>query len=187
MADYEYHGPEVDGPEVDGREVGSPKIHGPEAEPALANVLLVDDREDDLELTRIALFRRPRLCCHLHTARDGREGYDMLVRNAELIDLVLLDINMPDVNGFELLEQIRRNEKLRHIQVVMCSGSDDERDRRRALRLGAAGYLLKPPRYGQLKEIVDRLPGLCLHQNGAAASLTRAGTGGEAGPAPFRR
>lgn len=137
-------------------------------------MLLVDDREEDLELTRIALFKRPRLRCNLHIARDGREAYFLLTGAGLRIDLILLDINMPDVNGFEFLELMREDESLRHVTTVMCSGSDYEPDRRRALRLGAMGYLLKPPRFAQLKDIIDRLPSLRLSQEGPATCLTRA-------------
>ncbi len=143
-----------------------------EAEPNLANVLLVDDREEDLAITRIALFKRPKLHCNVHTARDGREAYHLLSRGLT-IDLILLDINMPDVNGFELLEQIQRNEALRHITTVMCSGSNYEPDQRRAFRLGAAGYLLKPPNFTQLKAIIDRQPSLTLRKDATSHCLIR--------------
>jgi CheY-like chemotaxis protein len=139
----------------------------------MGHILLVDDREEDLELTRIALFRRPKLRCHLHVARDGREAYHFLTGARPQIDLILLDINMPDVNGFELLEQIQENATLRHTTIVMCSGSDYEPDRKRALHLGAIGYLLKPPHFAQLKEIIDRLPSLTLRQDGPALCLIR--------------
>lgn len=148
----------------------SPPHH--ETEAALANVLLVDDREEDLAITRISLFKRPQLNCNLHTARDGREAYDLLTGSL-VIDLILLDINMPDVNGFELLEQIRRNDRLRHITVVMCSGSDYEPDQKRAFTLGAAGYLVKPSSFAQFKAIIDRQSSLILRKNGASINLIR--------------
>jgi CheY-like chemotaxis protein len=143
-------------------------------EAVLANILLVDDRDDDLELTRIALFKRPRLRCNLQIARDGREAYGLLTGTQATIDLMLLDINMPDVNGFELLERVRGDASLRRTTIVMCSGSDYEPDQRRAFGLGAAGYLIKPPRFTQLKNIIDRLPSLRLDQNGFETCLTRA-------------
>jgi CheY-like chemotaxis protein len=134
---------------------------------------LVDDREEDLALTRIALFKRPKLHCNVHDARDGREAYQLLTSAGLDIDLILLDINMPVVNGFELLEQIQSNEALRHIPTVMCSGSDYEPDQRRALKLGAVGYLLKPPSFTQLKAIIDRQPSLILRKDGGCSCLTR--------------
>ncbi len=139
----------------------------------LAHVLLVDDREEDLEMTRIALFRRPKLRCNIHIARDGREAYDFLANSGFTVDLILLDINMPDVNGFELMQRMQENAQLQTITIVMCSGSDHVPDQLRAQKLGAAGYLLKPPRYAQLKDIIDRLPSLILCQEGATTNLIR--------------
>ena len=147
----------------------------------LAHVLLVDDREEDLEMTRIALFRRPKLRCNIHIARDGREAYDFLANSGFTVDLILLDINMPDVNGFELMPDVNgfelmqrmENAQLQTITIVMCSGSDHVPDQLRAQKLGAAGYLLKPPRYAQLKDIIDRLPSLILCQEGATTNLIR--------------
>lgn len=147
-----------------------------ETESGLANVLLVDDREEDLAMTRIALFKRPKLRCNLHTARDGREAYDFLTTAGQgaglRIDLILLDINMPDVNGFEVLEQIQANDELRHITTVMCSGSDYEPDQRRALQLGAAGYLVKPPSFAQLKVIIERHAPLIFRKDGQWTCLS---------------
>ena len=67
----------------------------------MANVLIVDDRDADLELTEIALFRPPKLRCNLQSARDGREPHRLLTTPGALVDLLLLDINMPgvDVSG----------------------------------------------------------------------------------------
>jgi len=140
----------------------------------MANVLLVDDREEDIELARIALFKRPKLRCNLHIARDGRQAYDILSLGDPPIDLVLLDINMPDINGFELLELIRGNPALRCVSIVMCSGSDYEPDRQRALNLGALDYLQKPPRFTELKTIIARVTALRLTPDGPATILTRA-------------
>lgn len=139
----------------------------------MANVLLVDDRRADIKLTLITLFERPKLHCHLHTARDGGEAYKRLSGTDTPIDLMLLDINMPGINGFELLEQLQGTQTMRHTSIVMCSGSDHEPDRKRALRLGAIDYLLKPPRFEELKSIIDRVPALKLYKDGDAICLTR--------------
>lgn len=143
-----------------------------EATPAVANVLIVDDREADLELTQIALCDRPKLRCNLHTARDGREAHRLL-KDGIRVDLVLLDINMPDVDGFELLELIRDDEALRDLPVVMCSGSDHGPDQRRSAELGAAGYLLKPPSFPSFRDIIARLPGLHVAEDGSGMALIR--------------
>lgn len=153
---------------------GSSDMNG--ESPEIANVLIVDDREADVELTELALFRRPKLHCHLHSARDGRAARNILTASDNAVDLILLDINMPDVDGFSLLEEIRRDTALRDVMVIMCSGSDYEPDQRRSVELGAAGYLLKPPRFATFKDIVGSRPGLRLQDDGSGLTLIRTGT-----------
>lgn len=139
----------------------------------IATVLIVDDREADLELTEMALFRRPRLRCKLRAVRDGREAQRILSEPGNDIDLILLDINMPDVDGFSLLDQIRHDQTLEELTVIMCSGSDHEPDQRRSAELGAAGYLLKPPRFASFRDIVAGQPGLRLQDDGSGLTLIR--------------
>lgn len=141
---------------------------------ALASVLIVDDREADLEMTEIALFERPKLRCNLHKARDGQEAHRFLIDAGTRVDLVLLDINMPNVDGFELLKRMRKDEALRDIPVIMCSGSDYEPDQEQAVALGAIGYLLKPPSFASFKAIIAGQPGLHLLEEGAGLSLIQA-------------
>lgn len=145
----------------------------PAASDAMAGVLIVDDREADLELTELALFHRPKLRCNLSSARDGREAHGILSRSKQDIDLVLLDINMPDVDGFRLLQQIREDAVLRDVPVIMCSGSDHEPDARRSAELGAAGYLLKPPRFANFKDILATQPSLRMRDDGTGLTLFR--------------
>jgi CheY-like chemotaxis protein len=140
---------------------------------AMANVLIVDDREADLEMTEIALFRRPKLRCNLQSARDGREAHRLLTTPGAAVDLVLLDINMPDVDGFRLLEQIKEDEALRDVLVIMCSGSNHEPDQERAAALGASGYLLKPPRFSSFRDILMEQPALRLRDESNGMCLMR--------------
>ncbi|WP_395396792.1 hybrid sensor histidine kinase/response regulator [Novosphingobium sp. BL-8A] len=139
----------------------------------IANVLIVDDREADLELTELALFTRPKLRCNLLSVRDGREAYRLLTAPESVVDLILLDINMPDVDGFRLLEQIRGDDDLHDMNVIMCSGSDYEPDQKRSFELGAVGYLLKPPRLANFRDILSGLPGLRLVDEEAGMALVR--------------
>jgi two-component system CheB/CheR fusion protein len=144
-----------------------------EAVPAVANVVIVDDREADLELTQIALFDRPKLRCNLRTARDGREAHRLLKDAEASVDLVLLDINMPDIDGFELLERMRDDKALHDLPVIMCSGSDHEPDQRRSAELGAIGYLLKPPSFPSFKDIIAGQPRLRVVEDGSGITLIR--------------
>ena len=115
--------------------------------PHLANVLMIDDMRSDVELTKIILFAKANIECNLDIARNGKEGLEKLhesIKSGKKIDLVLLDIHMPALDGFELLEQIRSDPHLCDTEVIMCTGSIYDEDRNRAKSLGAIDYLQKP-------------------------------------------
>jgi sigma-B regulation protein RsbU (phosphoserine phosphatase) len=106
-------------------------------EPAL---LVVDDNEDN----RYTLTRRLNRegYKNLTMARNGREALDRL--NAQPFDLVLLDIMMPDMNGYEVLEQVKATPALRDIPIIMISSLDEIESIIRCIELGAEDYLSKP-------------------------------------------
>lgn len=143
----------------------------------LASVLLVEDNEADIELTRIMLIEQPHLQCNFLVAHDGYEALSILhgeTQKSETIDLILLDINMPGMDGFELLEKLRGEETLRNIPVVMCSTSTYDKDMERATSLGVAGYMSKPAEIGKLKSIVDAAKGIRLQQEANGYALVKA-------------
>lgn len=161
--------------------VDAPSIVPPEActadTPSLATVLLVDDSEDHLELTRLTVFDASGLKCNVLTAHAGLEGLD-IVRGksgaADKVDLILLDINMPRMDGFEFLERLRADDALKNTAVVMCTVSNYEKDRERAQSLGAIGYLVKPPSWDHLKAIVSGMKELRVQQDSDGLRLLRA-------------
>ena len=135
----------------------------------LARVLLVDDREADLELTRVLLRDRDKIECELVLARSGKEALDILMQaqaDSRAFDLVLLDINMPGMDGFETLERIRR--EAHPAAVVMCTGSTYDRDVEQARELGAAGYMVKPASLAQLRPMIDHIPSLRWESEGSS-------------------
>jgi signal transduction histidine kinase/DNA-binding response OmpR family regulator len=105
-----------------------------------AALLIVDDIEDN----RFALSRRLARQGYLNvtTAVDGRQALELL--KAKPFDLVLLDIMMPHVNGYEVLAQMKADESLRHIPVIMISAVDEIDSVVRCVELGAEDYLAKP-------------------------------------------
>ena len=142
----------------------------------LANVLLVDDRESDIELTRVLLRDRDKIDFNLSVARGGAEALKRLAEahaSDEAIDLILLDINMPGMDGFETLSRLRADEVLKGTAVVMCTGSTYDRDMERAETLGAAGYMVKPASLDQLKPMMPNLSGLQLAPEGPRQQLLR--------------
>lgn len=76
-------------------------------------------------------------------ASDGNDGYNKILDN-QPIQLVLLDINMPGMDGIQLLKNLRENKHLQGLKVLMCSSDSDKSRVVEAIKLGAAGYLLKP-------------------------------------------
>jgi len=105
-----------------------------------AALLIVDDIEDN----RFALSRRLARQGYLNvtTAADGQQALDLL--NSRPFDLVLLDIMMPNLNGYEVLAAMKADERLRHIPVIMISAVDEIDSVIRCIELGAEDYLPKP-------------------------------------------
>ncbi|MDP2431981.1 MAG: response regulator, partial [Pseudomonadota bacterium] len=111
-------------------------------------VLLVEDEPADAHLVRIAL-RENRLLVDLHVARDGVEALQFLRREeahgeTPRPDLILLDLNMPRMDGREFLAVVKNDPALSKIPVVVLTTSDVERDVMASYQLCAAGYITKP-------------------------------------------
>ncbi|MDV6332921.1 hybrid sensor histidine kinase/response regulator [Asticcacaulis sp. 201] len=143
----------------------------------LANVLLVDDRKSDVELTRVFLQVRDKMKFNLSVANGAREALEALKQarsRDEKIDLLLLDINMPGMDGFEMLEKLQADESLKHVAVIMCTGSTYDQDQMRARELGASGYMVKPASLAQLKPMLEAIPALKLQGDGESVQLMRA-------------
>lgn len=123
-----------------------------------AEILLVEDNPGDVLLTKEA-FRTTQFKYNLRIAKDGDEALKMLNRQGEfnntpLPDLILLDLNLPKINGREVLEKIKANIKLRDIPVIILSGSDRESDMTSSYDLHANSYLVKPDNFDDFKEVV---------------------------------
>ena len=111
----------------------------------MLNILLVEDDEVDVMNVRRA-FKKNNICNPLWVAGNGLDGLEML-RTGDMPRerrLVLLDLNMPRMNGIEFLRELRADPELRAVPVVVLTTSDDERDRVEAYNLNVAGYILKP-------------------------------------------
>ncbi len=115
----------------------------------MARILIVDDSPTQtLSLAKI-------LKKHGHdvlTAKDGAEGVE--VAKAELPDLVLMDVVMPKVNGFQATRQITKNPATKHIPVVIVTTKDQETDKIWGERQGARGYVVKPVEEAMLIETI---------------------------------
>ena len=112
--------------------------------PAPINILLVEDDEVDVMNVRRA-FEKQHIANPLFVARNGIEGLEML-RNGMPPGrrMVLLDLNMPKMNGIEFLREVRKDDALRSTSVVVLTTSNDDQDKVEAYDLNVAGYVLKP-------------------------------------------
>ncbi|WP_114418610.1 response regulator [Marinospirillum perlucidum] len=128
---------------------------------ALFKVLLVEDEPADAHLVRLS-FEEGRVMIDLHEVRDGVEALEYLRRQppftqAERPDLILLDLNMPRMNGQEFLREIKADEALKSIPVVVLTTSEAETDIQSSYHLGAAGFIVKPVDINDFIEQVQQL------------------------------
>jgi CheY-like chemotaxis protein len=124
----------------------------------LVNILLVDDDDVDVMNVRRA-FEKGNVQNPLFVARDGVEALRML-RDGSLPQgrrMVLLDLNMPRMNGIEMLRELRKDPALAKIPVVVLTTSNEERDRTDAYGMHVAGYLLKPVTFLNFVELMITL------------------------------
>jgi CheY-like chemotaxis protein len=122
------------------------------------NILLVEDDQVDVMNVRRA-FERNRISNPLFIAEDGVQGLEMLRSGSFPRDrrLVLLDLNMPRMNGIEFLREVRRDSALQSTPVVVLTTSNDDRDKIEAFNLNVAGYLLKPVTFINFVEVMAAL------------------------------
>ncbi len=94
-------------------------------------------------------------CCEVVEACNGFEALRMLPR--EKVDLIVTDINMPDINGLELVNFCRNNPLYQATPMIIISTEGSERDREKGLALGADAYLIKPFRPADLQQLIRKL------------------------------
>jgi CheY-like chemotaxis protein len=127
-------------------------------------ILLVEDNPDDIELTRRAL-KKNNIMNEVVVARDGVEALDYLFATGphegrdenSKPQVILLDLNMPRLNGLEVLQRIRSDERTKLLPVVVLTTSNEERDRVESMKLGANSYVRKPVDFIQFAEAVQQL------------------------------
>jgi CheY-like chemotaxis protein len=129
----------------------------------LRRILLAEDSAADLELTLEALGQH-RLANEVVVVRDGAAALDYLYRRGEHAGrpegnpaVVLLDLKMPKVDGLQVLKQVKADESLRSIPIVMLTSSREEQDLVESYRLGVNAYVVKPVDFGRFVEAVSQL------------------------------
>lgn len=121
-------------------------------------ILLVEDNPDDVLITKRA-FKKGKIRNRLYTVENGIEAVKFLKKQEEYKDvptpaLILLDINMPLMNGFQVLEKIKGDEKLRSIPVIMLTTSERDTDIDKAYALGCNSYIVKPVNFQKFLDVV---------------------------------
>lgn len=129
------------------------------------DVLLVEDNINDAELT-IRELRKDNLANNLYHVKDGEEALDFLFATGKFLEsrnilcspkVVMLDIQMPKINGIEVLQKIRSDERTKNIPVVMLTSSNQDPDIQKCYSLGANSYIVKPVDFGGFAEAIRNL------------------------------
>lgn len=130
----------------------------------LGRILLVEDDPRDVELTMTALSDY-NLANEVVVARDGEQALDYLYRRGDFSTrsdddnpaVLLLDLKLPKVDGLEVLQQIRSDERLKLIPVVVLTSSHEEKDIMRSYRLGVNAYVVKPVDFHEFVNAIKEL------------------------------
>ncbi len=127
------------------------------------HILLVEDDEVDVMNVRRA-FKKNNIVNPLYMASNGLEALAILRQEGKIEPampqarrLILLDLNMPKMNGIEFLRELRLDENLRSIPVIVLTTSNEDRDKVEAYNLNVAGYILKPVTFSNFVEVMATL------------------------------
>ena len=122
---------------------------------ALRILLLEDDTIEIMKLRRTILSLG--LNHKVIEARNGEMALKILFSNGELPDVILLDLNMPKINGLEFLKILKKDEKLKFIPTVVLTTSSNDKDVLECYKMGIAGYIIKPLKYKDYVSRIDRV------------------------------
>ncbi|MDP0492542.1 MAG: response regulator [Verrucomicrobiota bacterium JB023] len=127
----------------------------------LAEILLVDDNEDDVFITRKG-FENARFRVNLNHVENGKDCLAYLRKEGEFSkaktpDLILLDLNMPVMDGREVLAEISQDENLKHLPVVILTTSANEEDVLKMYSLRCSAYVTKPVSFAKFREVIEVL------------------------------
>jgi len=117
-------------------------------------ILIVDDNIIDQKIVKLALLEN-NINNQVATANDGEEAYEYLQKvTNNLPGIILLDLNMPKMNGHELLVKIKKDENLKSIPVIILTSSKSEKDILKSYQLNVAGYMVKQIDYTEFVKII---------------------------------
>lgn len=133
--------------------------------PCSQAILIVDDSDDDYDVTLRALKKGEALKNPIRRCEDGEEALEYLFRNGRYSDpgaaprpgIIMLDLNMPGIDGRQVLQEIKGDESLKSIPVLIMTNSDDERDVKACYKMGASTYIRKPLDWPSFMAAMQRL------------------------------
>ena len=128
----------------------------------LMNILLVEDSEADIKIT-LRAFDKAKIKNHVFVVRDGQEALDYLYHKNSYTDpskflstdIILLDIQLPKLTGFEVLQALKRDKKLKIIPVVVLTSSTNDKDILQSYNYGVVSFIQKPVDYQEFEKVVD--------------------------------
>lgn len=128
------------------------------------SILLVEDNADD-ELLTIRALKKNKIANNIIVARDGEEALDYLFGSSEnqtkkerpLPTLIILDLNLPKIDGLEVLKRLKANEQTKLIPVVVLTSSDEQTDMLSSYGLGANSYIRKPVDFNKFIEVASNI------------------------------
>ncbi len=134
------------------------------ADSSFVEILMVEDNPSDAELA-VRSFRKAKITNVLHIARDGEEALDFLFasgahenrKNQPLPGVILLDLNLPKIDGLEVLRRIKADKRLRQIPVIVLTVSKCDHDMAACRELGVESYLMKPVGFQNFSEVTQHL------------------------------
>ena len=138
----------------------------------LAHILLVEDNRMDVELTLDA-FKEARLLNTIHVSPNGQDALNYLFGRGKYADritypmpnLVLLDLKLPGVDGFEVLRQVKSAPVLKRLPVVILTSSKEEGDRALTYDIGANSYIVKPVSFSGFLDVIKQIEGYWISLN----------------------
>lgn len=119
----------------------------------MTTVLYIEDDQTNLQLVQFIFSRREDL--NLIEAETGSAGVQMAIQHQP--DMILLDLSLPDIDGFKVFEKLQSNDSTSHIPVVALSGNNTEEDVQKGMDAGLQGYLAKPINVVELYGVIDKI------------------------------
>ncbi len=138
------------------------ELRGDEVGNNLIDILLVEDNEDDIEIT-LKAFGKARIKNNIFVVQDGQEALDFVYHQGKYEDqakyprpdIILLDINMPRINGYQVLEYLKKDEQYDAIPIIILTSSKDNKDIVGSYKNGAVSYIQKPVKFEDFTGFVD--------------------------------